>query len=59
MTALSFVWVILTLKNSGCDNHIKSGKALQAKTIFVMPFGKWEFNMVPFGLPQNNDQNYV
>ena len=24
MTALSFVWVILTLKNSGCDDDIIS-----------------------------------
>ena len=27
-------------------------KASQAKTTFVTPFGKWEFNMVPFGLAQ-------
>ena len=32
--------------------HIKMGKASQAKTAFVTPFGKWEFNMVPFGLTQ-------
>ena len=32
--------------------RIELGKALQAKTAFVTPFGKWEFNMVPFGLTQ-------
>ena len=32
--------------------HIELGKALQAKTAFVTPFGKWEFNVVPFGLAQ-------
>ena len=26
-----------------------------AKTAFVTPFGKWEFNMVPFGLAQASD----
>ena len=28
------------------------GEASRAKTVFVTPFGKWEFNMVPFGLAQ-------
>ena len=32
--------------------HIKLGKDLHAKTAFVTPFGKWEFNMVPFSLAQ-------
>ena len=32
--------------------HIKLGKASQDKTTFVTPFGKWEFNMAPFGLTQ-------
>ena len=32
--------------------HIESGKASQAKTAFVTPFGKWEINMVPFRLAQ-------
>ena len=32
--------------------HIKLGKGSCAKTAFVTPFGKWEFNMVPFGLAQ-------
>ena len=32
--------------------HIELGLTSQAKTAFVTPFGKWEFNMVPFGLAQ-------
>ena len=32
--------------------HIKLGKDSRAKTTFVTPFGKWKFNMVPFGLAQ-------
>ena len=32
--------------------HIKLGKGSCAKTAFVTPFGKYEFNMVPFGLAQ-------
>ena len=32
--------------------HIELGEASQAKTAFVTSFGKWEFNMVPFGLTQ-------
>ena len=32
--------------------HIELGKDSHAKTAFVTPFGKWEFNMVPFGLAQ-------
>ena len=32
--------------------HIELGEASQAKTAFVPPFGKWEFNMVPFGVAQ-------
>ena len=32
--------------------HIELGEASQTKTAFVTPFGKWEFNMVPFGLAQ-------
>ena len=32
--------------------HIELGKSSQAKTAFVTPFGKYEFNMVLFGLPQ-------
>ena len=32
--------------------HIELGKDSRAKTAFVTPFGKYEFNMVPFGLVQ-------
>ena len=33
-------------------HHIALGKSSRAKTTFVMPFGKYEFLMVPFGLAQ-------
>ena len=33
-------------------HHIALGKTSRAKTAFVMPFGKYEFLMVPFGLAQ-------
>ena len=33
-------------------HHITLGKSSRAKTTFVMPFGKYEFLMVPFGLAQ-------
>ena len=33
-------------------HHIALGKSSQAKTAFVMPFGKYEFLTVPFGLAQ-------
>ena len=32
--------------------HIALGKDLRAKTAFVMPFGKYEYLQVPFGLAQ-------
>ena len=32
--------------------HIALGKDSRAKTAFVMPFGKYEFLMVPFGFAQ-------
>ena len=32
--------------------HIEFGKGSHAKMAFVTPFGKFEFNMVPFGLVQ-------
>ena len=32
--------------------HIALSKDFRAKTAFVMPFGKYEFLMVPFGLAQ-------
>ena len=33
-------------------HHIALGKSSRAKTAFVMPFSKYEFLMVPFGLAQ-------
>ena len=33
-------------------HRIALGKRSRAKTTFVMPFGKYEFLMVPFGLAQ-------
>ena len=33
-------------------HHIALGKSSKAKTTFVMPFGKYKFLMVPFGLAQ-------
>ena len=33
-------------------HHIALGKSSRAKTAFVMPFGKYEFLMAPFGLAQ-------
>ena len=33
-------------------HHIALGKSSRAKTAFVMPFGKYEILMVPFGLAQ-------
>ena len=33
-------------------HHIALGKSSRAKTAFVLPFGKYEFLMVPFGLAQ-------
>ena len=32
--------------------HIALDKESKAKTAFVTPFGKYEFNAVPFGLAQ-------
>ena len=33
-------------------NHINLDEESKAKTAFVTPFGKYEFNSVPFGLAQ-------
>ena len=33
-------------------HHIALGKSSRAKTVFVTPFGKYEFLIVPFGLAQ-------
>ena len=32
--------------------YIEFSSTSRGKTAFVTPFGKWEFNMVPFGLAQ-------
>ena len=44
------VFLTIDLK-SGCY-HIALGKDSRAKIAFVMPFGKYKFLMVPFGLAQ-------
>ena len=44
--------VFTTLNLRSGYYHIKLGKDSQAKTAFITPFGKYEFNMVPFGLVQ-------
>ena len=43
----------LYMKLNGAYYHIELGEASQAKTAFVTSFGKWEFNIVPFGLAQH------
>ena len=44
--------VFTTLNLRSGYYHIELGKDSQAKTAFVTPFGKYEFNLVPFGLAQ-------
>ena len=44
------IFTILDLHSGYC--HISLGNESKAKTAFVMPFGKYEFNLVPFGLAQ-------
>ena len=44
--------VFTTLNLRSGYYHIKLGKDSQAKTAFITPFGRYEFNMVPFGLAQ-------
>ena len=44
--------VFTTLNLRSGYNNIELGKDSQAKTAFVTPFGKYEFNMLPFGLAQ-------
>ena len=51
-TQLRGAKVFTTLNLRSGYYHIKLGKDSQAKTAFVTPFGKYEFNMVPFGLAQ-------
>ena len=51
-TKLSGVKIFSALDLTSGYYHIKLGKASHAKTTLVTPFGKWEFNMVPFGFTQ-------
>ena len=44
--------VFFTIDLRSGYHHIALGKSSRAKTAFVMPFGKYEFLMVPFGLAQ-------
>ena len=44
--------VFTTLNLRSGYYYIELGKSSQAKTTFVTPFGKYEFNMVLFGLAQ-------
>ena len=44
--------VFLTIDLRSGYYHITLGKDSRAKTVFVMPFGKYKFLMVPFGLAQ-------
>ena len=51
--SLSRQWIELTTLNLRIGYyHIELGKDSQAKTAFITPFGKYEFNMAPFGLAQ-------
>ena len=47
---LSGAKIFSTLDFTSGYYHIELGKDSHVKTTFVTPFGKWEFNMVPFGL---------
>ena len=51
-TELRGAKVFTTLDLRSGHYHIELGKDSQAKKAFVTPFGKYEFNMVPFGLGQ-------
>ena len=44
--------VFSTIDLGSAYYHIALGKDSRAKTAFVMPFGKYKFLMVPFGLAQ-------
>ena len=44
--------VFFTIDLRSGYHHIALGKDSRAKAAFVMPFGKYEFLMIPFGLPQ-------
>ena len=49
---LKGVKIFTTLDLRSGYYHIELGQSSHAKTAFVTPFGKYEFNMVPFGLAQ-------
>ena len=51
-TKLKDAKVFSTIDLRSGYHHIALGKSSRAKTAFVMPFGKYEFLMVPFGLAQ-------
>ena len=51
-TQLRGAKIFTTLNLRSGYYHIKLGKDSQAKMAFMTPFGKYEFNMVPFGLAQ-------
>ena len=49
---LKGVKVFSTIDPRSGYHHIALGKSSRAKTVFVTPFGKYKFLMVPFGLAQ-------
>ena len=51
-TKLKGAKVFSTINLRSGYHHIALGKSSRAKTTFVMPFGKYKFLMVPFGLAQ-------
>ena len=51
-TKLKGAKVFSTIDLRSGYHHIALGKSSRAKTAFVMPFGKYKFLMVPFGLAQ-------
>ena len=50
--SLSSAKLFTTLDLHSCYYHIALDNESKAKTAFVTPFGKYEFNAVPFGLAQ-------
>ena len=44
--------IFTTLDLWSCYYHITLDKESKAKVAFITPFGKYEFNAVPFGLAQ-------
>ena len=44
--------IFTTLNLQSGYYHIGLNKESKAKTVFIIPFGKYEFNAVPFGLAQ-------